>query len=114
MKIAIWIFIFAFSFVVATSLLRVWQKLVVAYELDYEEGNILNAGLIIVRGNSPYPPPGSFPYVINPYGPIGYYSVAAINAVFGVKFLSSRLWILICAVAVCVLLGLLLRRWTRS
>ena len=114
MKIAVWIFIFVLVFGVGSSLLRVWQKLNVRYELDYEEGNILNAGLVILSGGSPYPVPGSFPYVINPYGPLGYYSVAAVSELFGVGFVPARAWILTCVVAVCLLLASLQRWWTRS
>jgi len=44
----------------------------VPYQFDYEEGNILNTAVRLNAGLTPYPPPGSWPVVLNCYGPIPY------------------------------------------
>ena len=46
------------------------------YEMNYEEGNILNSAVRITQGLTPYPDPHSFPNVLSPYGPIPYYLTA--------------------------------------
>lgn len=66
----------------------------IPFELDYEEGNILNAGVRLSHGLSPYPDPTAFPYVINPYGPVGYLLTAASIRMFGISFFAPRLLVL--------------------
>jgi len=80
-------------------------------QLDYEEGSILNAGLRIVQGLTPYPDPHSWPVVLNPYGPIPYLLVAALVKTFGVSFTAPRVAIVLCGVAVAALLLILLRHF---
>ena len=83
-------------------------------QLDYEEGNILNAGLRIVHGLTPYPDPHGWPIVFNPYGPLAYLSTAALVKVFGVGFTAPRLLIVLLAVVVAGLLVVLLRHFGSS
>ena len=80
------------------------------FELDYEEGNILNAGLRITQGLTPYPDPHSWPIIINPYGPIAYLVTAALVKAFGVSFFAPRVESIFCAVIIVACLVLLLRR----
>ena len=80
-------------------------------QLDYEEGSILNAGLRIVQGLTPYPDPHSWPVALNPYGPIPYLLVAALVKTFGVSFTAPRIAIVLCGVAVAALLLILLRHF---
>ena len=61
------------------------------YQLDYEEGNILNAANRIVHAETPYPEPGSFPYILNPYGPIGYVLTALAVKALGLSLYGPRL-----------------------
>ncbi|MBZ5702990.1 MAG: hypothetical protein LAN84_14240 [Acidobacteriia bacterium] len=83
-------------------------------QLDYEEGNILNAGLRIVHGLTPYPDPHGWPLVFNPYGPLAYLATAALVKLFGVGFTAPRLLIVLLAVAVAGLLAALLRHFGSS
>jgi hypothetical protein len=55
-----------------------WHLAKLPFEINYEEGNILNAAVRIVSGLTPYPDPHAFPNVLNPYGPVFYYLVAII------------------------------------
>ena len=84
-------------------------------ELNYEEGNILNAGLRVLRGSTPYPDPASFPYLLNPYGPVGYILAAAGLKVFGVSLFGPRLLVLVAGVIIVFVLAGLTRglgsRW---
>lgn len=84
------------------------------FAVNFEEGNVLNAALRITRGHSPYPPVGGLPYVVNPYGPVFYYSVAPLVKWFGLRFTAPRLLILASGFAVALFLILLLKRWTGS
>ena len=80
------------------------------YQLDYEEGNVLNAGHRIADGVTPYPEPGSFPYVLNPYGPIGYALTALAVKVFGVSLFAPRLFVVLESLALALLVASLVQR----
>ncbi|HVB34781.1 MAG TPA: hypothetical protein VNJ52_10475 [Patescibacteria group bacterium] len=84
------------------------------FAVNFEEGNVLNAALRITHGQSPYPPVGGLPYVVNPYGPVFYYAVAPLVKWFGLSFTAPRLLIFACCMAVALLLVLLLKRFTAS
>ena len=77
------------------------------FEFDYEEGNILNAALRINAGQTPYAAPGSWPVVLNPYGPVPYHLVALLTRSTGPRFFMPRLAVLVAAALVAVLIGLL-------
>jgi hypothetical protein len=79
-------------------------------QFDYEEGNIVNAGLRITQGQTPYPAPGGWPIVLSPYGPIPYLLTAMLVKWFGVGFFAPRMVSLLCGVTITLLIGLLLRR----
>ena len=80
------------------------------FELDYEEGNILNAGLRITDGLTPYPDPHGWPVIINPYGPVAYLVTAALVKCFGVSFFALRVESIFCGISTVVCILLLLRR----
>jgi hypothetical protein len=79
-------------------------------QFDYEEGNILNAGLLITQGQTPYPAPGSWPIVLNPYGPVAYLVTAAMVKCFGISFLAPRLVSVFCGLFITFVLGAMIRR----
>lgn len=83
-------------------------------QLDYEEGNILNAGLRIAHGLNPYPDPHSWPVVLNPYGPLPYLLTAALTKLFGVSFFAPRIGSIMCAGLIATFLFFLLRRSAAS
>src|SRR6266581_4726916 len=64
------------------------------FQIDYEEGNILNAGARLTHGQTPYPDPRIFPYVVNPYGPVGYVLTAIALKVFGLNLFGPRMFVL--------------------
>jgi hypothetical protein len=74
-------------------------------QFDYEEGNIVNAGLRITQGQTPYPAPGGWPIVLNPYGPIPYLLTAMLVKWFGVGFFAPRIVSLLCGVTITLLIG---------
>ncbi|HEU0207542.1 MAG TPA: hypothetical protein VFQ78_01050 [Candidatus Udaeobacter sp.] len=79
-------------------------------QYDYEEGNILNAGLRIVHGLTPYPDPHGWPIILNPYGPLPYLITAALIKVFGITLVAPRIESIVCAALIVSFLFLLLRR----
>ncbi len=82
-------------------------RIPLSYQLDYEEGNILNAAVRILHGQSIYPPPSDSLYVFNPYGPVFCGLVALIAKYFGAEFTYLRLPIrVLCATST--------RYWLRS
>jgi len=103
--------------IVAAAVLTVWRAVGEArlpFQLDYEEGNILNAAVRLASGHSPYPDPHAYPNALDPYGPIGYWLAAACMRLAGVSFLLPRLLMLACGLAIALLLVLLARAWTGS
>jgi hypothetical protein len=90
------------------------QRIKVVHQIDYEEGNILNAGQRINHGLSPYPDPQGWPVVINPYGPLPYYLTAITVHFFGPHFAPARALILIATVLCVIFIGLLIQHFTRS
>lgn len=100
---------------VVLSFKSAYSRLVLPFQIDYEEGNVLNAGLRIVEGQTPYPAPGSFPYIFNPYGPIGYLVSAVGIKVFGLGLLGPRGLIFAAGLVVVFLIATLIKtfggRW---
>ncbi len=84
------------------------------FQVDYEEGNILNAAVRITHGLTPYPNPHAIPNVINPYGPVAYYLLALPVKLFGVSFLWPRLVIVVSVIAICCFIGLTIARLSGS
>jgi len=103
--------------VIAAALLTLWHAVGetrLPFQLDYEEGNILNAGVRIDAGQTAYPDPATYPNVLNPYGPIGYFLTAESLRLGGLSLTLARLVMLACGVGIAVLLVLLAREWTGS
>jgi hypothetical protein len=71
-----------------------------AYQFDYEEGNVLNAAVRIDAGLTPYPAPGTWPVVLNSYGPIPYAISAALIRSGDVNFFCPRVVSLLAALVV--------------
>jgi len=103
--------------VIAAALLTVWHAAGEArlpFQLDYEEGNILNAAVRVAAGQTAYPDPHVYPNVLDPYGPVGYWVAAQSVRLGGVSFTPARMVMLVCGVAIAILLVLLTREWTGS
>jgi hypothetical protein len=83
-------------------------------ELEYEEGNILNGGVRVLDGFTPYSEPSYFPIVINPYGPVLHMVVSKIVAWKGIGFFYPRLFVALTGVLVAVLLALVIRTYSGS
>jgi hypothetical protein len=90
------------------------QHVGLPFQVDYEEGNILNALARITHGLTPYPDPHAIPNILNPYGPVAYYLLAIPVKLFGVSFLWPRLVIVASVVAICVFVALTIARLTGS
>ena len=90
------------------------QHVGLPFQVDYEEGNILNALVRITHGQTPYPTPHAIPNILNPYGPVAYYLLAIPVKLFGISFLGPRLLIVACVAAICCFLGLAIARITGS
>jgi hypothetical protein len=103
--------------VAAAALLTLWHAASEArlpFQLDYEEGNILNAAVRLNAGQSPYPDPHAYPNALNPYGPVGYFLAAQFVRLGGLSFTLPRMMSVVSGVAIAVLLLLLIRQWTGS
>lgn len=82
----------------------------VPYQLNYEEGNILNAAVRIIQGANPYPAIQPPIYVFDTYGPVVYYLIAPLVKHFSPVFLYPRVVICIAALIITALIVVLLRR----
>ncbi len=71
-----------------------YERAAFPFQVDYEEGNILNAASRIVHRLTPYPASGSFPYTLNCYGPVGYFLSAVGVKIFGLSLFGPRLLVL--------------------
>ncbi len=103
--------------IVAAAVLTVWRAVAEAhlpFQLDYEEGNILNAAVRLEAGETAYPDPHAYPNALNPYGPIGYWIAAECVRLGGLSFTLPRLAMLACGVIIALLLVLLTREWSGS
>jgi len=89
-----------------------YGRTLVPFQLDYEEGNILNAALRLLHGATPYPDPRTFPYILNPYGPAGYALTALGIKTFGLSLFGPRLFVLLAGVGIAVLIAALTRSFT--
>jgi len=91
----------------AAVLWQAYTRAAHPFELAYTEGNVLSAGARVASGLSAYPDPASFPYALNPYGPVGYLLTAAGIRLFGVSLFGPRLLVLLAGViAVFAIAGL--------
>lgn len=90
------------------------QRSRIFHQLDYEEGNILNAALRINQGLTPYPNPHSWPVVINPYGPLPYYLTAIPVHFFGASFAPARALVIVLCIACGLLAGLFVHHYSGS
>jgi hypothetical protein len=88
--------------------------LLASRQLDYEEGNILNAGLRITQGLTPYPDPHGWPIVLNSYGPVPYVVTAGLIKLFGLRFTAPRVITVLAGLSISVMLALLIHHWGRS
>lgn len=95
-------------------ILAIRNRVALPFQVDYEEGNILNALVRITHGLTPYPDPRAIPNILSPYGPVAYYLFAIPVKLFGVSFTGPRLIIAGCMAAICCFIGLSIARQTRS
>lgn len=98
----------------ASSWLNCYRLARQPFQFDYEEGNVLNAAVRIRAGLTPYPTPGSWPVVINCYGPISYYLSAALIQPLQPNFFGPRAATLAAALIVAVEVALLAWFFTRE
>ena len=99
------------------AILNIWDAFRLAalpFEMNYEEGNILNAAVRIVNGLTPYPNPHVFPNVLNPYGPVFYYLVSLMVRMEGVRLFLPRVIVIVSTLAAATFVALLVRRYSRS
>ena len=94
----------------AVRLKYVYERMFVPFEINYEEGNILNAAARVLQHSSLYPDPRAFPYVLNPYGPVGYWLSALGIRILGLSFRGPRLLVLLAAIGVFFLIAALVKR----
>ncbi len=90
------------------------QRIQVPHQIDYEEGNVLNAAVRITHGLTPYPDPQGWPVVLNPYGPIPYYLAAIPVQFYGPHFTGPRAIVLLATLLCAVFIGLIVVEATRS
>jgi hypothetical protein len=82
----------------------------VPYQLNYEEGNILNAAVRIIHGANPYPAIQPPVYVFNNYGPFVYYLITPLVKHFGPVFTYPRVVVCLAGLIIVALILALLRR----
>jgi len=80
------------------------------YEVDYEEGNVLNACLRLLEGQNPYPPPDQLPSALNPYGPVAYGILAAPLSASSPSFTPGRIVVFGFSILSAVLIALTIGR----
>ena len=79
------------------------------YEINFAEGAVLGEAARIAHGLPAYPPATPAPYIINPYGPVAYYTFAMVVRIFGVSFTAPRVLVLLLAIGCATLIGVLIR-----
>lgn len=84
------------------------------HPVEYGEGPILFHALRLTEHLPLYLPPGQWPSIFAPYGPVGYGLVALCVHFFGVSFAAPRMMVVASAAGVAILVALLLRHLTRS
>ncbi len=87
-----------------------YERARIPFAINYEEGNILNAGVRVLHGQTPYPDPGAFPYILNPYGPVGYLLTALSLRLAGLSLLGPRLLVLLAGLGIWLVIALLTKR----
>jgi hypothetical protein len=78
---------------VGAILLRLWQALgraAIPFQIDYAEGTILASAIRLLHGLQLYPTAGPLPYILSPYGPVGYWLVAGVAKFTGVSLVGPR------------------------
>ena len=96
---------------VGTRLRFAFIKAMLPFELDYEEGNVLNAAYRMLHHQTPYPDPASFPYTLNPYGPVGYSLAAFGLKISGLSLFGPRLLVFIAGLLILLLIARLTVRF---
>jgi hypothetical protein len=114
LKAAEWVSGFAVALVCVASLARAARTMAQPYQVDYGEGFILGMLARMARGLSLYPLSTQPPYVINPYGPVGYYVLAPIVRLFDVGFTAPRLVVFAAGIACASAVAMLVRQRSGS
>jgi len=89
----------------AVRIVASYARTASTFQIDYEEGNILNAATRLLHGLTPYPAVGTFPYIVNCYGPVGYLLSAAGIKIFGLSLFGPRLLILLSGIGIFFLIA---------
>ena len=110
LDISEWVLLAAVVVGAALTLRLAIHQFPIPYQLNYEEGNVLNAAVRITQGANPYPAIQPPIFVFNSYGPVAYYLIAPLVKYFGPAFLYPRLIICIAGLTVAALISVLLRQ----
>ena len=108
LEISEWVFLAALALGAALTLRLAIHQLPIPYQLNYEEGNVLNAAVRITQGANPYPAVRPPIFIFNSYGPVAYYLIAPLVKHFGPVFLYPRLIICIAGLTIAALISVLL------
>lgn len=114
LDISEWAFFGAVALGCMMTLRLATYQFAVPYQLNYEEGNVLNAAVRIAHGESPYPTVQPLVYVFNSYGPVVYYLIEPLVEHFGVNFTYPRVLVCSAGLLIAALMALMLRHETRS
>ena len=82
----------------AIRIVQACERAIVPFQIDYAEGTVLASAMRLLAGLPLYPPLGGFPYVLTPYGPVGYVLIAGAMKLLGQSLVVPRLFILACAI----------------
>jgi hypothetical protein len=93
----------------AIRLKYAYLRAIIPFQLDYEEGNILNTAVRLLHHQTLYPAQGSFPYVFNPYGPVGYVLAVVGVRLFGLSPFGPRFLVLIAGICIVLLIAVLIK-----
>lgn len=110
LEISEWVFLAIATLGCLMTLRVAIYQFAVPYQLNYEEGNILNAAVRINQGANPYPAIHPPVYVFNTYGPLVYYLISPLVKHFGPVFTFSRVVVCVSGLIVAALIIALLRR----
>ena len=114
LRVSEWLMAACVAAAAALTLFHAATEARLPFQLDYEEGNILNTAVRVDAGQSPYPDPQAFPNALNPYGPVGYGLAALCVRMGGTSFTLPRYANLCCGLVIATLLLLLVSRFTGS
>src|SRR5205085_5750084 len=94
------------------DLVYAFQRVAIPYQLDYDEGILLEGAQRILNGTGLYLDPHRFPNAIDSYPPLASYAIALLVKLGGLEFLWPRMLVVASVLAIGLLIAFVIARET--